>query len=146
MFKIEDCTLPLLQIIIWFLACKNLNKAAYLWFCYRHFFIQLISYCCFNSLFKYFKEVHKAFPVYWRAKSLIDFIDSWWQILHFSGVAVRKAWGLNLSGGGGGGGGGGVGGGSCCDLHSNYANIISNRLHIEYYQLTSADIVISQIE
>ena len=108
MFKIEDCTLPLLQIIIWFLACKNLNKAAYLWFCYRHFFIQLISNCCLNSLFKYFKEVHKAFPVYWRAKSLIDFIDSWWQILHFSGVAVRKAWGLNLSGGGGGGGGGGV--------------------------------------
>ena len=103
MFKIEDCTLPLLQIIIWFLACKNLNKAAYLWFCYRHFFIQLISNCCFNSLFKYFKEVHKAFPVYWRAKSLIDFIDSWWQILHFSGVAVRKAWGLNLSGGGEGG-------------------------------------------
>ena len=104
MFKIEDCTLPLLQIIIWFLACKNLNKAAYLWFCYRYFFIQLISNCCFNSLFKYFKEVHKAFPVYWRAKSLIDFIDSWWQILHFSGVAVRKAWGLNLSGGGGEGG------------------------------------------
>ena len=142
MFKIEDCTLPLLQIIVWFLACKNLNKTAYLWFCYRHFFIQLISNCYFNSLFKYFKEVHKAFPVYWRAKSLIDFMGSWWQILHFSGVAVRKAWGLNLSmkvtttlkreG--------------CCDLHSNYANIISNRLHIEYYQLTSADIVISQIE